>query len=85
MRGGDIIMISIEEDGAPVNFFFPSNFSACSNVQFEVEGTFESGILAAAWNPDESVVAIVTGNQKFSVSCLSNLSYLLQVTTNSFF
>lgn len=30
-------------------------------VQFEVEGTFETGILAASWNPDESVVAIVTG------------------------
>lgn len=30
-------------------------------TQFEVEGTFESGILAASWNPDESVVAIVTG------------------------
>lgn len=30
-------------------------------LQFEVEGTFETGILAASWNPDESVVAIVTG------------------------
>ena len=70
MCGGDVVMISIEEDGAPVNVFMPSNFLACSNVQFEVEGTFESGILAAAWNPDESIVAIVTGNQNLFVSCL---------------
>ena len=34
-------------------------------TQFEVEGTFESGILAASWNPDESVVAIVTGKPKY--------------------
>jgi hypothetical protein len=27
----------------------------------DIEGTFETGILAASWNPDESVVAIVTG------------------------
>ncbi|KAF9529755.1 Elongator complex protein 1 [Crepidotus variabilis] len=48
MRGGDVIMISIEEPGSP----------------FEIEGTFESGILAASWNPDDSVVAIVTGERK---------------------
>lgn len=30
-------------------------------IKSDVEGTFETGILAASWNPDESVVAIVTG------------------------
>ncbi|KAJ7799963.1 pol II transcription elongation factor [Mycena olivaceomarginata] len=44
MRGGDITMISIDEDEMP-----------------EVEGTIESGILAAAWSPDDSLLAIVTG------------------------
>ncbi|KAF4620926.1 hypothetical protein D9613_000930 [Agrocybe pediades] len=44
MRSGDVIMVSIEE----------------SEATYEVEGTFESGILAASWNPDESVVAIIT-------------------------
>ncbi|KAF8911562.1 IkappaB kinase complex IKAP component [Gymnopilus junonius] len=48
MRGGDVIVVSAEELNAP----------------FEIEGTFDSGILAASWNPDESVVAIVTGEHK---------------------
>ncbi|PPQ93843.1 hypothetical protein CVT25_013552 [Psilocybe cyanescens] len=51
MRGGDVVMVSLEESGAP----------------FEVEGTFDSGILAASWNPDESVVAIVTGEHKLLI------------------
>ncbi|KAJ3495435.1 hypothetical protein NLJ89_g10624 [Agrocybe chaxingu] len=45
MRGGDVITVSVDEEDAP----------------FEVEGTFETGILAASWSPDESSVAIVTG------------------------
>ena len=36
-------------------------FRSYHQPQFEVEGSFESGILAASWSPDESVVAIVTG------------------------
>ncbi|KAF8963616.1 IKI3 family-domain-containing protein [Flammula alnicola] len=51
MRGGDVIVISIEEEGAPS----------------DVEGTFEYGILAASWNPDESVVAIITGEHKLII------------------
>ncbi|KAF9012601.1 IKI3 family-domain-containing protein [Cyathus striatus] len=48
MRGGDITMISLEEeDSTP-----------------EVEGTFESGILSASWSPDESLLAILTGENK---------------------
>lgn len=48
MRGGDVVVVSLEEEDSPA----------------EVEGTFESGILAAAWNPDESLLAIITGEQK---------------------
>lgn len=48
MRGGDVVMVSIDEEDAPA----------------EVEGTFESGILAASWSPDESLLVLVTGDQK---------------------
>ncbi|CAA7260510.1 unnamed protein product [Cyclocybe aegerita] len=48
MRGGDVITVSMDEEDAP----------------FEVEGTFETGILAASWSPDESSVSIVTGEHK---------------------
>ncbi|KAF7350896.1 polymerase II transcription elongation factor [Mycena sanguinolenta] len=48
MRGGDITMISVDGED-PVP---------------EVEGTIESGILAAAWSPDDSLLAIVTGEEK---------------------
>jgi elongator complex protein 1 len=61
MRGGEVIMISVDEKGAPVGLILDVNITYSTSFQFEVEGTFESGILAAAWNPDESVVAIVTG------------------------
>ncbi|KAJ7744686.1 pol II transcription elongation factor [Mycena metata] len=51
MRGGDITMISIDdEDAVP-----------------EVEGTIEPGILAASWSPDDSLLAIVTGEQKLTL------------------
>ena len=30
-------------------------------MQFEVEGTVDSGILASAWSPDESLLTLVTG------------------------
>ncbi|KAJ6488261.1 pol II transcription elongation factor [Mycena vitilis] len=51
MRGGDITMVSIDdEDAVP-----------------EVEGTIEPGILAACWSPDDSLLAIVTGEQKLTL------------------
>ncbi|KAF7362473.1 polymerase II transcription elongation factor [Mycena venus] len=51
MRGGDITMISIDdEDPTP-----------------EVEGTIESGILAASWSPDDSLLATVTGEEKLTL------------------
>lgn len=42
-------------------FFRLGVWRLLTTEKFEVEGTFETGILAASWNPDESVVAIVTG------------------------
>ncbi|KAJ6497417.1 pol II transcription elongation factor [Mycena sanguinolenta] len=51
MRGGDITMISIDVED-PVP---------------EVEGTIESGILAAAWSPDDSLLTIVTGEEKLTL------------------
>ncbi|KAF9047491.1 pol II transcription elongation factor [Panaeolus papilionaceus] len=51
MRGGDVITVSVDEDPFPP-------------IQHEVEGTFESGILAASWSPDESLLSIVTGENK---------------------
>ncbi|CAK5281923.1 unnamed protein product [Mycena citricolor] len=33
----------------------------------EVEGTIESGIMAAAWSPDDSLLAIVTGESKLTL------------------
>lgn len=31
-------------------------------LQFEIEGSVGEGILAAAWNPDSSLLVLVTGN-----------------------
>ncbi|KAF6761197.1 pol II transcription elongation factor [Ephemerocybe angulata] len=48
LRGGDVVMVSFDEEDSPA----------------EVEGSFESGILAASWCPDESLLVIITGEQK---------------------
>lgn len=48
MRNGDITMVTLGEDD-------PSP---------EVEGTVEPGILAASWSPDESLLALVTDEEK---------------------
>ncbi|KAJ7496599.1 pol II transcription elongation factor [Mycena latifolia] len=50
-RGGDITMIVIDEE----------------DPMPEVEGTIEPGILAASWSPDDSLLAIVTGEQKLTL------------------
>ncbi|KAF7980125.1 hypothetical protein HWV62_39551 [Athelia sp. TMB] len=44
VRGGDLCILNLEDDQA----------------MFEVEGTVDSGILASAWSPDESLLALVT-------------------------
>ncbi|KAJ7072902.1 pol II transcription elongation factor [Mycena amicta] len=49
--GGDIVMVSIDDED-PIP---------------EVEGTIESGILAAAWSPDDELLAIVTGERKLTL------------------
>ncbi|KAH6913768.1 pol II transcription elongation factor [Coprinopsis sp. MPI-PUGE-AT-0042] len=46
MGGGDIVVVSIDDEGS------------------SVEGTFETGISAASWSPDDSLLAIVTGEKK---------------------
>ncbi|KAJ7252430.1 IKI3 family-domain-containing protein [Mycena haematopus] len=51
MRGGDITTISVDGED-PVP---------------EVEGTIESGIRAAAWSPDDSLLTIVTGEEKLTL------------------
>ncbi|KAF8661467.1 hypothetical protein AX16_001304 [Volvariella volvacea WC 439] len=48
LRGGDIAMMDLDSE----------------EPMIEVEGTVEPGILAASWNPDESALAIVTGEEK---------------------
>ncbi|KAL1687873.1 IKI3 family-domain-containing protein [Schizophyllum commune] len=48
MRNGDITNIPLD-DGAPMA---------------EVEGTVEPGICAASWNPDETLVALITDEDK---------------------
>lgn len=45
LRFGDIITLSLEHDSPTP----------------QVEGTIEPGILAAAWSPDDSALALVTG------------------------
>ncbi|KAF7289209.1 polymerase II transcription elongation factor [Mycena indigotica] len=51
VRGGDIAMVPID-DADPIP---------------EVEGTIESGILAASWSPDDELLAIVTGERKLTL------------------
>ncbi|KAF5375529.1 hypothetical protein D9615_009198 [Tricholomella constricta] len=51
MRNGDITMISLEDDTAV-------------GYEVEVEGTVEPWISAASWSPDESLLVIVTGEDK---------------------
>ncbi|KAF8627641.1 hypothetical protein AX15_004335 [Amanita polypyramis BW_CC] len=48
MRAGDITLLSLETD-------LPTS---------DVEGTFETGILAAAWSPDDMLLALITGEEK---------------------
>ncbi|KAL1741747.1 IKI3 family-domain-containing protein [Schizophyllum fasciatum] len=48
MRNGDITNIPMDDDAHMA----------------EVEGTVEPGICAASWNPDETLVALVTGEDK---------------------
>ncbi|TCD69585.1 hypothetical protein EIP91_007007 [Steccherinum ochraceum] len=48
MRGGDIATVNLEEDA----------------LQPEVVGSFESGVLSAAWSPDDSLVALATADDK---------------------
>ncbi|KAJ7133724.1 pol II transcription elongation factor [Mycena crocata] len=51
MRGGDITMITVDDE----------------DPMPEVEGTIEPGILVASWSPDDSLLAIVTGEQKLTL------------------
>ncbi|KLO09706.1 IkappaB kinase complex, IKAP component [Schizopora paradoxa] len=46
---GDIGSISVEED---------------STYEFDIVGSIEAGIKAATWNPDESLVALITGENR---------------------
>ncbi|EGO00816.1 hypothetical protein SERLA73DRAFT_50627 [Serpula lacrymans var. lacrymans S7.3] len=48
MRGGDIIVIPLDED----------------NSTPDVVGGVDSGILAASWSPDDSLLVLVTGEEK---------------------
>ncbi|KAK2463075.1 hypothetical protein APHAL10511_004730 [Amanita phalloides] len=54
-RAGDIALLSLETE-------FPTA---------DVEGTFESGILAAAWSPDDLLLALVTGEEKLVLMTLT--------------
>ncbi|KAI0048587.1 IkappaB kinase complex, IKAP component [Auriscalpium vulgare] len=47
-RGGDLATLTLDDEGAA----------------FDVVGSVEDGILAAAWSPDESVLVLVTGHGK---------------------
>lgn len=63
MRGGDVVVASLDEEDSPVRKFRSKaglRFVE-SILQAEVEGTFETGILAASWSPDESLLVLVTG------------------------
>lgn len=49
MRCGDITTVSLNDEGDG------------ELRETEVEGTVEPGILAAAWSPDDTVIALITG------------------------
>lgn len=60
-RGGDVITIAGEDGDFAVGASLVEGKRYLTYTQVDVVGSFESGILAAAWNPDESCVAILTG------------------------
>jgi len=66
MRSGDITMISLDADGT-VGFDCRSTGNILILIlwkrQTEVEGTVESGILAASWSPDGTILVLITGRQ----------------------
>ncbi|KAJ7630747.1 pol II transcription elongation factor [Roridomyces roridus] len=51
MRAGDITIVNLDDEDSVP----------------QVEGTIDSGILAASWSPDDSLLAIVTGEQKLTL------------------
>ncbi|EJD08171.1 IkappaB kinase complex, IKAP component [Fomitiporia mediterranea MF3/22] len=65
-KGGDIGLLSVEEE---------------SN-NFEVIGSIEAGISTAGWCPDESIVVVVTGDEKVLVMT-TNFDVLLEQPLHS--
>ena len=65
MRAGDITLLSLETD-LPTVCRLSCMLSYYSRNQANVEGTFESGIFAAAWSPDDLFLALITGKVYFS-------------------
>lgn len=47
IRGGDLISIPLDN----------------SDPEVEVVGSIEDGILSAAWSPDDTLLALVTGTE----------------------
>lgn len=65
-RSGDLTTVSLEDEAPIVSPFIPWIFNSLTVCisQPEVEGTIESGILAASWSPDEELIVLVTGERK---------------------
>ncbi|EIW80500.1 pol II transcription elongation factor [Coniophora puteana RWD-64-598 SS2] len=50
-RGGDIAVFNVDDEG-------------CFSGGVDVQGSIEAGILAAEWSPNDSLLALVTGDDK---------------------
>lgn len=78
MRGGDISLMKLGDPDlqASSRRFIYTHYRTLTNhlfIQFETIGSFEDGIQAAAWSPDDSLLILVTGKSPISlrtVACL---------------
>jgi elongator complex protein 1 len=64
MRGGDISSMKLEDPDPQARLSRPHVHSSHVDqffTQFETIGSFEDGIQAASWSPDDSLLILVTG------------------------
>ncbi|KAF9647728.1 Elongator complex protein 1 [Thelephora ganbajun] len=61
---GDIITVSLQDDAPIVSFDKISKCCIEYMSQADTVGSIDFGVLAAAWSPDESLLALITGDNK---------------------
>jgi elongator complex protein 1 len=75
MRGGEIGVMPLDDDLNQVLMRYNSQDGAeFDSKQVEITGSFDDGIQAASWNPDESVLALIAGTLRLRPSMLRDVT-----------